>query len=138
MIVARHEVPGKASPQKNRPVGYGPIGRSNPMVLLEAERQIFKFELGSFILRHRIGARTCTHHTVPYGTALLGVVVFQALRARLRSPCPSGTKTPISADLTPVTTVENVQTAEDTSCLATISLPLRDKSHSISKGVVLC
>ena len=27
-IVARHEVPGKAVPRKNRPVGYGMIGRS--------------------------------------------------------------------------------------------------------------
>jgi hypothetical protein len=25
MIVARHEVPGTAPPQKNRPVGYGMI-----------------------------------------------------------------------------------------------------------------
>ena len=26
VIVARHEVPGKASSRKNRPVGYGMIG----------------------------------------------------------------------------------------------------------------
>jgi hypothetical protein len=29
-IVAWHEVPGKASPRKNRPVGYGMIGRNQP------------------------------------------------------------------------------------------------------------
>src|ERR1700719_4721223 len=28
---------------------------------------------------HRIGAHTCTNHTVPYGTALLGWALFQAL-----------------------------------------------------------
>jgi hypothetical protein len=42
---------------------------------------------------HRIGAHTCTNHTVPYGTALWGGVV------------------------------------PGTSCQATISLSLRDKSH---------
>jgi hypothetical protein len=30
-------------------------------------------------------------HTVPYGTAHLGAAIFQALRVRLRSHCPSGT-----------------------------------------------
>src|ERR1700686_5779432 len=39
---------------------------------------------------HRIGAHTCTNHTVPYGTAF-GVALSQALRARLRSHRPSGT-----------------------------------------------
>jgi hypothetical protein len=33
----------------------------------------------------------CANHTVPYGTALLGVALSQALRARLRSHRPSGT-----------------------------------------------
>jgi hypothetical protein len=40
---------------------------------------------------HRIGAHTATDHTVPYGTALWGVALYQALRARLRSYRPSGT-----------------------------------------------
>jgi len=43
------------------------------------------------IISDRIGAHTDTDHTVPYGTALLGVTLFQALRARLRSYRPSGT-----------------------------------------------
>jgi hypothetical protein len=42
------------------------------------------------ITSNRIGAHTDTDHTVPYGTALW-VAVPQALRARLRSYCPSGT-----------------------------------------------
>ena len=35
--------------------------------------------------------RTCANHTVPYGTALWGGL-SQALRARLRSCCLSGTR----------------------------------------------
>ena len=40
---------------------------------------------------HRIGAHTGANQTVPYGTALLRCAV-QALRARLRSDRPFGTK----------------------------------------------
>ena len=43
------------------------------------------------ITSNRIGAHTDTGHTVPYGTALWGVALSQALRARLRSYRPSGT-----------------------------------------------
>ena len=39
----------------------------------------------------QIDAHTRTNHTVPYGT-VFGVALSQALRARLRSCCPSGTK----------------------------------------------
>ena len=91
MIVARHEVPGTTPPPKNRPVGYGLIGRSS------SHRQCQCFRSSYWKFRHsnhRIGAHTCTNHTVPYGTALCGGVV------------------------------------PGTSCQATISLSLRDKSHS--------
>jgi hypothetical protein len=37
-------------------------------------------------------AHTCKNQTVPYGTALFGRRFPQALRARLRSHCSSGTK----------------------------------------------
>jgi hypothetical protein len=65
-IVARHEVPGTAQPQKNRRVGHGMIGcRPNP-------RGISRRKMGRVLRKanhsnHRIGA----HQTVPYGTALL-------------------------------------------------------------------
>jgi hypothetical protein len=39
-----------------------------------------------------------TDHTVPYGT-VLSVALYQALRARLRSRCPSGTKYILRADI---------------------------------------
>ena len=42
------------------------------------------------ITSDRIGAHTATDRTVPYGTALWGVALSQALRARLRSYRPSG------------------------------------------------
>jgi hypothetical protein len=41
--------------------------------------------------KYRIGEHTCTNQTVPYGTALLGGHLSQALRAGLRSHRPSGT-----------------------------------------------
>jgi hypothetical protein len=57
-------------PPKNRPVGYGMIGRSY------SHRQRKCFQSSYLKLphsNHRIGAQhTCTNHTVPYGTALLG------------------------------------------------------------------
>src|SRR6202035_5517903 len=71
-------------PRKYRPVGYGMIGRSQ-------SQRYFSWKWAPC----RIGAHTCTNHTVPYGTALW-VGATQALRAWLRSCCPSGTK-PIEA-----------------------------------------
>jgi hypothetical protein len=62
-IVAWHEVPGTAPPQKNRPVGHGMIGRRpNPFRVKRCA--VFFRKANS---NHRIGA----NQTVPYGTALL-------------------------------------------------------------------
>src|SRR5580693_7771484 len=60
-------------PPKNRPVGYGMIGRS------ESQRY-FSSKCAPCFLRkakfrrsiYRIGGHTCANQTVPYGTALLG------------------------------------------------------------------
>src|ERR1700719_1865726 len=96
-------------PRKNRPVGYGMIGRmygqrrsrisgfrtqTRCFVLKRNEcsgtrkclpwkelyrrpeiiqHKCFQFSYSKFRhANHRIGAHTCTNHTVPYGTALLG------------------------------------------------------------------
>jgi hypothetical protein len=74
-------------PRKYRPLGYGMIGRSQ-------SQRYFSWKRASC----RIGAHTCTNHTVPYGTALW------------------------------------VGAVPGTSCRATISLSLRDKSHSPIEG----
>jgi hypothetical protein len=91
-IVAWHEVPGERVPPKNRPVGYGMIGPSEsqiyfssecaPGFLRKANTLLERFVSndvraaarwnGPFPEPARIGAHTCTNHTVPYGTALLG------------------------------------------------------------------
>ena len=75
-IVAWHEVPGKAS-SKEPFRRYGMIGRKT-------------FSIDSCIRAYTPYTRK--NHTVPYGTDLLGWHLSQALRARLRSHCPSGTK----------------------------------------------
>jgi hypothetical protein len=80
-IVARHEVPGKAAfKEPSRRVRYD---RAECQLCLTIPHSKFRQS------NHRIGAYTCTNHTVPYGTALWGGAV-QALRARLRSPVPPG------------------------------------------------
>jgi hypothetical protein len=65
-IVAWHEVPGRAPPQKIRPVGYG--------VILAGLQVYARIDLGL----------AAPNHTVPYGT-VLSRTFSQALRARLRS-----------------------------------------------------
>jgi hypothetical protein len=77
----------KSVPQMYRPVGHGMIGRSQ-------SQRYFSWKCAPC----RVGAHTCTNHTVPYGTALW------------------------------------VGAVPGTSCLATISLSLRDKSHSPIEG----
>jgi hypothetical protein len=62
MIVAWHEVPGKNHPPRELSRRYD-----------------------------QVPVHACANQTVPYGTAL-GVALPQALRARLRSHRPSGTK----------------------------------------------
>src|ERR1700722_13098878 len=94
-IVAWHGVPGERVPPKNRPVGYGMIGRSEsqkyfsskcaPCFLRKANPLLERFVSddvlaaarcnGLFPEPARIGAHTCTDRTVPYGTALLGGAV---------------------------------------------------------------
>ena len=60
MMVARHEVPGKAAEYA--------ITRCQFILLSDTG-----FEISSFDLR--IGTHTCTNHTVPYGKVLLGCAV---------------------------------------------------------------
>jgi hypothetical protein len=79
-IVAWHEVPGKAL-----------LERTVRRVRYDRAQLIPEVLLVEMCANPRIGAQTCTNHTVPYGTALLGGAP-QALRAWLRSACPSGTK----------------------------------------------
>jgi hypothetical protein len=71
-IVAWHEVPGTADPpQKNRPVGYGMIGRrANPRDLSSKGPAVFLLRKANHSDR-RIGPRASANQTVPYGTALL-------------------------------------------------------------------
>jgi hypothetical protein len=86
MKVARHEVPG-IDPTKIRPEGYGlnsvsrfHIGR--PFPNLHTAKKTMGTE----------AAVRVVDHIVPYGTDPC-VRISQALRARLRSCSPSGTKT---------------------------------------------
>ena len=76
-------------PPKNRPVGYGMIGRSSS----HRQRECFQFLYLKFRhANHRIGAHTCTNHTVPYGTALWGGVVPGTSCLGYDQPVPPGQK----------------------------------------------
>jgi hypothetical protein len=73
MIVAWHGVPGTASTERTRPVGYGLIGHSYP----QPSQRFFWPEMCAHIVvlrkfhsNHHIGAHAGTNQTVPYGTAL--------------------------------------------------------------------
>ena len=87
MIVAWHEMPGHC-PRRSRPVGYG-------LIVIAAglpSRKGVSFRLkttGAFEERHYIRGAS---HTAPYGMDRYGTD-FHALRARLLSCRPSGTKT---------------------------------------------
>src|SRR5271156_3864128 len=69
-IVAWHEVPGKAPPQKNRPVGHGMIGADLIQRYFASKGAPCFFRKANHS-NHRIGAHTGANQTVPYGTALL-------------------------------------------------------------------
>jgi hypothetical protein len=58
-----------APPQENRPVGYGLIRLFGCSQIPE----ISPLQDSN----HRLGAQTCTDHTVPYGTVLLGWRCFR-------------------------------------------------------------
>jgi hypothetical protein len=75
MIVAWHEVPGTAPPQKNRPVGYGMI-RAGVLHRFEVWRE----EISNAVSLSR-----------PTGRFFRGTLSL-ALRAWLRSCFPSGTR----------------------------------------------
>src|ERR1700735_5656278 len=89
-IVAWHEVPGTAPPQKNRPVGHGMIGRRpNPRGLSSKGRAVF-FKAGrSLQSSNRYAYRRESDRTLRDGS--FEVALSRALRARLRSERPSGT-----------------------------------------------
>jgi hypothetical protein len=91
MIVAWHEVPGKLA-ERIRPVGYGMISvlnriRSSRPIRYRTPRARYSLLAGQRAILWTIAS----HHTVPYGTGS-GVDFTQALRARLLSFSPSGTK----------------------------------------------
>jgi hypothetical protein len=70
-IVAWHEVPETAPPQKNRSVGH-----DNDLAQTLSQRYFASKAAPCFLRRanhsnHRIGAHTGANQTVPYGTALL-------------------------------------------------------------------
>jgi hypothetical protein len=84
----------KSVPRKNRPVGYGMIGRSQ--LIPETRNHTINFVGLSFCVRiswlqssNRRAHLHESHRTLRDGS--LGVAVSQALRARLRSHRPSGT-----------------------------------------------
>src|ERR1700719_1565183 len=85
-------------PRKNRPVGVR-YDRAQliPEVFLVHMCAVFQFQFSYSKFRHsnhRIGAQTCTNHTVPYGTALLGgAVPGTSCQATIApSLLPSGTR----------------------------------------------
>jgi hypothetical protein len=81
--------------RKNRPAGYGMIGLSESQRYFSSTcAPCFCFSFSYSKLRHsnhRIGAHTARIRPYPTGR-LFWVALFQALRARLRSCCPSGTR----------------------------------------------
>ena len=116
MIVAWHEVPGTAPPQKSRPVGYGMI-RAGVRVDLKIGGEeisnavsLSRMEMIPKCLPRRVS-------TVPKGTrrTFRREIIVGQLRPIIPHPtgrCFGGTLFP------------------GTSCQATIMLSLRDKSHS--------
>ncbi len=86
MIVAWHEVPGKAPPQESRPVGYGMICAG-----VRTDSKIGGRVISNVLSLSGIVGSAAPDHTVPYGT-VLSRALFQALRAWLRSPVPPGQK----------------------------------------------
>src|ERR1700726_3885060 len=65
----------ESAPRKYRPVGCGMIGRSQ-------SQKYFSWKWAPC----RIGAHTCTNHTVPYGTALwVGAVPGTSCQATIAS-----------------------------------------------------
>ena len=113
-----HEVPGNASLEKNRPVGYGMIGAANPRgvslrkvavffkEVRKAKIEIIQHKFLKFRMSKFSSVQSSNHsnrfahlhesdRTLRDGS--LGRTVSQALRARLRSHRPSGTS-PFGAD----------------------------------------
>ena len=102
-IVAWHEVPGTAPP-KSRPVGYGLI-RAGVRTDSIGSDEISNTKYIASLKKHGTHLRrkiplglAAPDHTVPDGT-VLSRTLSKALRARLRSCCPSGTKYILRANL---------------------------------------
>ncbi len=110
MIVAWHEVPGTAPPQKSRPVGYG-------MIRAGAYRfEDWREEISNAVSVSRI-------EMIP---KCIGGVLDHV--RHLFSLPPVGSAAPDHT--VPYGTVSSRDAFPGTSCLAMISLSLRDKSHS--------
>jgi hypothetical protein len=89
-MVAWHEVPGTASPQRNRPVGYGVIRAG-----LRPDSRIGVISLPlrnttHILMRNTSGTRSARHHTVPYGTVLLGYGFSRHFVPGYDRPVPPG------------------------------------------------
>ena len=93
LIVARHEVPGTAAPQKSRPVGYGMIRAG-----VRTDSKIGGEEISNAVSLSRIERSQNAlwdqlRPIIPYPTGrFFRGTLSHALRAWLRSACPSGTK----------------------------------------------
>ena len=116
MIVAWHEVPGRAPPQKIRPVGYGMIRAG---VRADAKIGRGNFECG-------IGKQS--------RNALNALVDFPDPVRHLVTLLPVGSATPDHT--VPYGTVLSGGAFPGTSCLATIMLSLRDEYILRSEALI--
>jgi hypothetical protein len=134
----------ESPPQKSRPVGYGLILTGNAhfdsvIAVLECRslgcenrRNLCVWERVHHI-EHQYGTRfrrgrppglTAPDHSVPYGTVLSGDA-SQALRAWLRSDCPSGTKYILRPDALIKLARPNSTLSDILSALASLPILLR-------------
>ena len=117
MIVAWHKVPGTAPPQKSRPVGYGMIGAG---VSTDSKMEE---EISNAVSVSRIEMiPKCVGGVLDHVRHLVTLLL-------VGSAAPNHT--------VPYGTVPSGDIFPGTSCLATISLSLRDKSHSPIEGISL-
>ena len=116
MIVAWHEVPGIAPPQKSRPVGYGMIVQvCAPIRRLEDEIS---------------NAVSVSRREIEMTSKFIGGILDHL--PYLVSPLPVGSAAPDHT--VPYRTVPSGDVSQALRAWSTISLSLRDKSHSPIEG----